>query len=64
MSTGKKKMHKLKVENHVLLGTLLRTMGNSLSDSSEELIQRVKEGARIHRNFCWKKKTKKQQKEM
>ena len=44
-------MHKLKVENHVLLGTLLRTMGNSLSDSSEELIQRVKEGARIHRNF-------------
>ena len=37
------------------LGTLLRTLAQevSLSESSEELFQSKKGGARIHRSFCW-----------
>ena len=36
---------------------LLRTIAQegSLSDSSEGLFQRDKQGARIYRSFCWKK---------
>ena len=34
----------------------LYSPGDSLSDSSEELFQRSKGGARISRSFCWKKK--------
>ena len=38
-------MHNLKVENYILFGELSE-------DFSEELLQRGKEGARIHRGFC------------
>ena len=33
------------------------SLGDSLSDSSEELLPRGKEGATIYRNICQKKKT-------
>ena len=42
------------------LGTLLRTLAQevSLSESSEELFQSKKGGARVHRRFCWGEKNK------
>ena len=49
-----KKIHNLKVENYVLFGGLPEDLstGDSLSDTSERLLQRDKEGARIYRSFC------------
>ena len=49
-----KKRHNLKVENYVLFGGLPEDLstGDSLSDTSERLLQRDKEGARIYRSFC------------
>ena len=32
------------------------SLGDSLADSSEELLPRGEEGTRIYRNICWKKK--------
>ena len=43
-----------KIENYVLFGRLTEnlSLGGSLSDSSETLLQRGKGRARIYRNFC------------
>ena len=52
--TEKKKLHNLKVENYVLFGGLAEDLspGDSLSDSSEGLLQRGKVGVKIYRGFC------------
>ena len=44
-----KKMYNLKCENYVLLGRFAEDL------SSESLLQRSKEGVRLHRGFCTKK---------
>ena len=54
-------MHNLKVASYVLFGDLTEDCslgGGSLSDSSEELLQRGEGGARIY-SFCWEKKKQK-----
>ena len=47
-------MHNLKVDSYVLFGELTEdySLGDHLSDSSEELLQRGKGGAMIYRSFC------------
>ena len=50
--SAEKKMHNLKVENYVLFGDITENCRPDSSDSSEELFQRGKGGARIHRSFC------------
>ena len=47
-------MHNLKVENYILCGKLIEnySLGDSLSESSEEMVQRGKGGARALTNFC------------
>ena len=56
MST-EKKMQNLKVENYVLFGRFSEDLSpeDSLSDRSEEVLQRGKGGARIHRSFATKR---------
>ena len=54
-----KKTHNLKVENYVLFEVVIEDCSHSLSDSSEELFQRGKEGARLYSSFCLQKKKKK-----
>lgn len=57
MLTGReKKRHSLKVESYGLLKDLVEddSLGISLSDSSKELLQRVKRRVRIHRSFSIK----------
>ena len=46
-------MHKLKVLSYVLFGDLTQdyNLGYSLSESSEELLQRGKEGFKLSRSF-------------
>lgn len=50
----RRKMHNLKVENYILCGKLIEnySLGDSLSESSEEMVQRGKGGARALTNFC------------
>ena len=52
-------MHKLKVLSYVLFGDLTQdyNLGYSLSESSEELLQRGKEGFKLS-SFYWKNKSK------
>lgn len=52
----RKKRHNLKVESYGLLKDLVEddSLGISLSDSSKELLQRVKRRVRIHRSFSIK----------
>ena len=52
-----KKMHNLKVESYVLFGELTEdySPGYSLSNSSEELLQRGNGGARMYMNFLLEK---------
>ena len=47
-------MHNLKVENYVLLGKLAEDLGlgDSLSDSSEGLVQRGEGRARMYGSFA------------
>ena len=54
VSAEKKKKNILKVEHYVLFGDFLRTSsrGSSLSNRFEELLQRGKDRATTHRNFC------------
>ena len=51
-------MHNLEVESYILFRNLTEdnSLGNNLSDSSEELFQRGKGEARIYKSFRWKKK--------
>ena len=50
----RRKMRNLKVENYILCGKLIEnySLGDSLSESSEEMVQRGKGGARALTNFC------------
>ena len=53
-----KKSHNQKVESYLLFGDFPEyySLRDSLSDSSEELFQTGKGGARIHTSFGWKKR--------
>ena len=48
-----KKIHSLNVKSYVLFGNLTEdySLGDSLSDSSEELFQRDKRGASYNKSF-------------
>ena len=54
MLSTEKQMHNLKVENYVLLGKLAEDLGlgDSLSDSSEGLVQRGEGRARMYGSFA------------
>lgn len=57
-----KKMHNLEVENYVLFSALAEDLspGDSLSDISDGLFWRGKEGTKIYRRFCKRKQNAKQ----
>ena len=59
-----KNMHNLKVESYVLFSGHSEDFkpGGSLSDSSEGLLQRGKQGARIYRSFATKIRVSEHQK--
>ena len=58
-----RKLHNLKVVSWVFFRDLTDyNLGDNLSDTSEEVLQTGKGGARIYRSFCWEKKLAEHQK--